>query len=79
VAQTLLQLASPTRISLLAMATHGRGGLRRIVLGSVTDKLVRTAQVPVLVVPPTRAARRAAPARAGGMAALGRAEILSFG
>jgi nucleotide-binding universal stress UspA family protein len=49
VAETLLQLARPERVGLLAVATHGRGGVRRLVLGSVADKLVRAADVPVLV------------------------------
>jgi nucleotide-binding universal stress UspA family protein len=58
-AHQLRELASPERVSLVAIATHGRGGIRRFILGSVTDKLVRTAAVPVLVVPPVAAARRA--------------------
>jgi nucleotide-binding universal stress UspA family protein len=53
VADELLCLARPGRIGLVAMATHGRGGARRLVLGSVADKLVRGADVPVLVVRPT--------------------------
>lgn len=36
----------------VAMATHGRGGLRRLVLGSVSDKVVRAAVGPVLLVRP---------------------------
>jgi len=36
------------------MATRGAGGLRRWVVGSVTDKIVRSAHVPVLVIPPTK-------------------------
>jgi nucleotide-binding universal stress UspA family protein len=56
IADTLLNLARPERIGLVAVATHGRGGLRRLALGSVADKLVRAAEVPVLVVRP--AARR---------------------
>ena len=36
----------------IAMATHGRSGLSRWVLGSVTETLVRTSGNPVLVVPP---------------------------
>ena len=38
--------------SIIAMGTHGRGGFRRFFLGSVTDKVVRTSNVPVMVVPP---------------------------
>lgn len=39
-------------IDLVAMATHGRGGLRRLVLGSVAESVVRGAQVPVLLYRP---------------------------
>jgi nucleotide-binding universal stress UspA family protein len=53
VAETLLHLARPERVGLVAMATHGRGGVRRFVLGSVADKVVRGAEVPVLVIRPT--------------------------
>jgi nucleotide-binding universal stress UspA family protein len=60
VAETLLDLARPERVGLMATATHGRGGVRRLVLGSVADKLVRGAEVPVLVVRP-----RGRPVRSG--------------
>lgn len=36
----------------IAIGTHGRTGVRRAVLGSVADKVIRGASVPVLVVPP---------------------------
>jgi nucleotide-binding universal stress UspA family protein len=52
VAGTLLDVARPERTALVVMATHGRGGLKRVLNGSVTDKLVRGADVPVLVVRP---------------------------
>ena len=39
-------------IDLIVMGTHGRSGLERFVLGSVAEKVLRTASVPVLVVPP---------------------------
>jgi nucleotide-binding universal stress UspA family protein len=35
---------------LIAMATHGRGGIERLIVGSVADQVVRTADVPVLLV-----------------------------
>jgi nucleotide-binding universal stress UspA family protein len=35
---------------LVVMATHGWGGMKRLVLGSVTNQVVHTAHVPVLVV-----------------------------
>jgi nucleotide-binding universal stress UspA family protein len=51
-ADTLLDLARAGRVGLVALATQGRGGVRRLVLGSVADKLVRAAEVPILVVRP---------------------------
>ena len=52
VAEALLDLAHPQRIDLVAIATHGRGGVQRLLLGSVADKLIRGAGPPVLVVRP---------------------------
>jgi nucleotide-binding universal stress UspA family protein len=37
-------------IDLIVMGTHGRSGLERYLLGSVTEKIVRTSAVPVLTV-----------------------------
>jgi nucleotide-binding universal stress UspA family protein len=39
-------------VQLVAMATHGRGGLRRLVLGSVAESVIRAANVPVLLYRP---------------------------
>lgn len=39
----------------IVMSTHGRGGFDRAVFGSVADKVVRNAEMPVLVVPPEAA------------------------
>lgn len=36
---------------IIVMTSHGRSGVRRWLLGSVTEQLVRTAHVPVLLVP----------------------------
>jgi nucleotide-binding universal stress UspA family protein len=59
VPETLIELGVPDRVSLIAVATHGLGGLKRLVIGSVADKVLRGAHVPVLVVRPTgRHARR---------------------
>ncbi len=35
---------------MLVMGTHGRSGLDRFLLGSVTERVVRTADAPVLTV-----------------------------
>lgn len=54
-ARTILNAADPGGDDVIAMATHGRGGLRRLVLGSVSDKVVRAATGPVLLVRPAEA------------------------
>jgi nucleotide-binding universal stress UspA family protein len=68
VAETLLEIADPKRVGLVVISTHGRGGVRRFILGSVADKLVRAADVPVLVV---RAAGRRAKKGAGKNVSVG--------
>ncbi|MDW7709705.1 MAG: universal stress protein [Deferrisomatales bacterium] len=45
-------LARREGAELIVMTTHGRKGLTHLLLGSVTEKLIRTAPCPVLVVPP---------------------------
>ena len=48
----IVHTAGASGIDLIALATHGRSGLARVLLGSVADKVVRSADVPVLVVRP---------------------------
>jgi nucleotide-binding universal stress UspA family protein len=48
-AVAILREAAEARAGLIALATHGRRGLSRLFLGSVADKVVRGATVPVLV------------------------------
>jgi nucleotide-binding universal stress UspA family protein len=48
--QEILDYADEAGIDLIAMGTHGRTGVRRFLLGSVTEKVVRLADVPVLSV-----------------------------
>jgi nucleotide-binding universal stress UspA family protein len=45
--------ANERNVDLVVMGTHGRTGFDRYVLGSVTEKTVRSAGVPVLTVPPS--------------------------
>jgi len=54
-ARTLLEYADEQGVDLLAMGTHGRTGPRRLVLGSVTERVIRHADVPVLAVRSGRA------------------------
>jgi len=39
-------------IDLIVMSTHGRSGLQRFFIGSVTDRVIRFSHVPVLAIPP---------------------------
>lgn len=49
--EILGQLAA-THADLLVVGTHGRSGFQRLFLGSVTEKVIRKATCPTLVVPP---------------------------
>jgi len=48
----ILEQARYLPADLVIMGTHGRGGLRRWVLGSVTEKVLRTSPCPVLTIRP---------------------------
>jgi nucleotide-binding universal stress UspA family protein len=45
-------------MDLIAMSTHGRSGLRRLVFGSVADQVLRRAGTPVLLIRSQEAARQ---------------------
>jgi universal stress protein A len=48
----ILAKAQSIRPEMIVMATHGRTGLRRVVLGSVAEAVLRHAPCPVLTIPP---------------------------
>lgn len=54
VGATILEVAEREDADLIAMSTHGAGGLRRAFVGSVTDKVIRGSPVPVLAWRPPR-------------------------
>ena len=49
-ADAILNYASTTNINLIVMGTKGRTGLKRFLIGSVADSVMRHAHCPVLVV-----------------------------
>ncbi len=49
-AEEILRYADERDIDLILMATHGRSGIRRWVMGSVADKVLRASNVPVWLV-----------------------------
>jgi nucleotide-binding universal stress UspA family protein len=50
IGDTVLRAAGDWSPDLIAMGTHGRGGVKRLLLGSVADIIVRSASCPVLTV-----------------------------
>ena len=52
VASTLLNVANGGEVDVVVMSTHGRSGLQRIFFGSIAERVVRHAEVPVLLVRP---------------------------
>jgi nucleotide-binding universal stress UspA family protein len=52
-AEIILQLANSSAADFIAVGQHGSGTLERLLFGSVAHALIRGAQCPVLVAPPT--------------------------
>jgi nucleotide-binding universal stress UspA family protein len=60
-APQILDLASCLPADMIVMGTHGASGFEHLVLGSVTEKVLRKARCPVLTVPPRAHATSALP------------------
>lgn len=50
----ILEEANKPGYQVLVVGTHGRSGVTKLLLGSVTEKLIRLSPIPVLTVPPVR-------------------------
>jgi len=59
--QRIVEKAAAEKVDLIVMSTHGRTGFLHVLIGSVTEKVVRMAACPVLSVHP---AKETAPAKA---------------
>ena len=46
----LLDIAEDLNVNAIVMGSHGRTGLKRLLMGSVTEKVIGHAHCPVLVV-----------------------------
>lgn len=55
-APTIVEYSDDNEVDVIVMATHGRRGVRRALLGSVAEEVLRTAGCPVLTVRPDGAA-----------------------
>jgi nucleotide-binding universal stress UspA family protein len=67
--EAILRIIHERDIGMVIVASHGRGFLGRVVVGSVADRVARAADVPVLVIHPHRGSM---PARADISAGIGR-------
>ena len=63
-AGAIVDLAVNEEVDVIALSTHGRGGIGRWLYGSVADRIAHAAPVPVLLLRPARVAA-AAPIREG--------------
>lgn len=51
---SIVEYSHQFNIDLIVMPTHGRRGLKRFLIGSVTERVINTAEVPVITVNPDR-------------------------
>ena len=63
VAANICDVAEAQAVDLIAMTTHGRAGIEKWVLGSVADRVVRSARQPVFLVRPQEEPTPATPIR----------------
>jgi nucleotide-binding universal stress UspA family protein len=56
-ARTIVDGAAERNVDLIVMGTHGRGGMAHLLLGSVAERVVRTASCPVLTIRSQAAAK----------------------
>jgi len=54
VSNEIVEQANRIAAELIVVGTHGRTGIRRVLLGSVAEDVLRKAHRPVLIVPPPR-------------------------
>ena len=52
--QVVVETANNRQADLIVVGSHGRGGLSRLLLGSVSERIMGQAQCPVLIVPGSR-------------------------
>ena len=67
-ARTIVEHARENGIDLIVMGTHGRGGIEHILMGSVAERVVRSAACPVLTVRNNGAVRMATAETASAIA-----------
>jgi nucleotide-binding universal stress UspA family protein len=56
-AEVIIEFAQEKDIDIIIMATHGRTGISRFMIGSVAEKTIRQSTIPLLVIPAASAKR----------------------
>ena len=51
---TIIEYCEKQNIELIAMATHGRSGPGRVILGSIADYVIRHSSLPILLIRPSK-------------------------
>lgn len=54
IAQAIKDYIVSQEVDLVIMASHGRTGLRRLMLGSVTQEVMQAVDIPIMVIRPGR-------------------------
>jgi nucleotide-binding universal stress UspA family protein len=54
-AASIIEAARVMKVNLIVMSTHGRGGLGRLILGSVAESVLRGTRTPILLLRPSEA------------------------
>lgn len=50
-AEAIIEFAREKNVDIIIMATHGRTGISRFMIGSVAEKTIRQSTIPLLVIP----------------------------
>ena len=53
IAETIMEVADIMQADMIAMSTHGRTGILRLLLGSVAEQVVHQSRIPVVLIRPT--------------------------
>jgi len=58
VARSIIEFSEKANIDLVVMTTHGKSGLKRAVMGSIADVVIRESGKPVLVIRPQTSSKK---------------------
>jgi nucleotide-binding universal stress UspA family protein len=50
-ADSILSVAGELKVDMIVVGTHGRGGLKKMLLGSVTEEVLHQTSIPLLIIP----------------------------